>query len=162
MDNFTIFNLQILAAFLMVIFGLRWFILPKVSKLPIHEALIPFVFLQGIRYLGSMFMVDNQIYDEFPKDLAFTIGAWDYSVAILAIITTYALRVKWKYAIPLVWIFNLWGFADLMTALPQASAQEFYNYDIGGIWWMSVIIGPITIISHIYIFIRLFKNLRKK
>lgn len=161
MDNFTIFNLQTLAGFLMVFLGLRWFILPRVSKLPIREALIPFVFLHGIRYLGMMFMVDNQIYDEFPKDLAFTIGIWDYSVAILALITTYALKVNWKYAVPLVWIFNLWGFADLMTALPQASAQEFYNYDIGGIWWMSVIVGPITIISHIYIFIRLFKNLKK-
>lgn len=161
MDNFTIFNLQLLAAFLMVIFGLRWFILPKVSQLPIRDALIPFVFIHAIRYLGMMFMVDNQIYDEFPKDLAFTIGVWDYSVAILALITTYALKVKWKYAIPLVWIFNIWGFADLMTALPQASAQEFYNYDIGGIWWMSIIVGPITIISHIYIFIRLFKILKK-
>lgn len=109
-----------------------------------------------------MFMVDNQIYDEFPKDLAFTIGIWDYSVSILAIVTTYALKVKWKYSIPLVWFFNIWGFADLMTALPQASALEFYNFDIGGIWWMSVIIGPITIISHLYIFIRLFKNWRKK
>lgn len=108
-----------------------------------------------------MFMVDNQIYDEFPKDLAFTIGVWDYSVAILALITTYALKIKWKFAIPLVWIFNIWGFADLMTALPKSSALEFYNYVIGGIWWMSII-GPITMIRHIYIFIRLFKNLKNK
>lgn len=161
MNNFTIFNLQTLAAFLMFYLAFRWFVLPKVKNLPIQDALIPFVFLQGIRYLGTMFMVDNQIYDEFPKDLAFTIGLWDYSVSILALITTYALKTNWKFAVPLVWIFNVWGFADLLNALPKASALEFYNYDIGGIWWMSVIVGPITIISHIYIFIRLFKNLRK-
>ncbi len=160
MDNFTIFNLQTLAAFLTAYLALRWFILPKVSKLPIHEALIPFVFVQAIRYLGMMFMVDNQIYDAFPTNLAHTIGLWDYSVSILALITTYALKISWKYAIPLVWVFNIWGFVDLLTALPQVSALEFYNYDIGGIWWMSVIVGPITIVSHIYIFGRLFKNFR--
>ncbi|MEM1320512.1 MAG: hypothetical protein AAGG75_09655 [Bacteroidota bacterium] len=158
MDNFTILNLQNFAAFLMTFLGLKWWVFPRVANLSIHKALIPFVFLHSIRYLGMMFMVEHQIYDEFPKDVATVIGLWDYTTAILAIITTYALRVEWKFAIPLVWFFNIFGFMDLVNAFPNVFGLEFYNYDIGGIWFMFIIVGPFTMISHLYIFYRLFKN----
>lgn len=155
MDNFTILNMQAFAGLISFYLAFKWWVFPKLSNLSIHDALLPMVFIHSLRFLGMAFMVDTQVYDDFPDDLALTIGIWDYSTAIFAIITAIALKNKWKYAIPLVWIFNIFGFTDLIVAFPKVFGIEFYNYDLGTMWWAFVTIGIINVISHIYIFYRL-------
>jgi hypothetical protein len=162
MDNFTIINLQALTGSVAIFIGFKYWIQPKISKLSIHEALLPFVFLNTFRYLGLSFMAKEQFYDGFPTEFLTTVGLWDLATAILAIITTIALKNKWKFAIPLVWIFNIVGFADLITAFPQFFGLKLYDQNLGFIWLMFVTYGLTTFMSHIYIFIRLIKNLRKK
>lgn len=160
MDNFTIINIQALVGTISIIIGYSYWIKPRVSKLPIHEALLPFVFLNTFRYLGLTFMAKEQFYDGFPTDFLTTVGLLDLSTAILAIISVVALKNKWRFAIPLVWIFNIVGFGDLITAFPQFFGYELYNQNLGFIWLMFVTYGLATFLSHIYIFIRLFKNLK--
>lgn len=157
MDNFTILNMQAGAGLITFYLTFRWYVFPRLAKLSIHDALLPMVLIHGLRYLGMVFMVDTQVYDDFPDDLAFTVGMWDYSTAILAIVTAIALKNKWKYVIPLVWVFNLVGFTDLLVAFPQVFGIQFYNYDLGTMWWAFVTLGIVNVISHIYIFYRLFK-----
>src|SRR6056297_4342025 len=162
MDNFTIINLQALTGSVAIYLGFRYWIQPKVSKLSIHEALLPFVFLNTFRYLGLSFMAKEQFYDGFPTEFLTTVGLLDFTTALLAIITAFALKNKWSFAIPLVWIFNIVGFGDLITAFPQFFGLELYNHNLGIIWLMFVTYGLGAFLSHIYIFIRLFKNLKKK
>jgi len=162
LDNFTIFNMQTITGLLTFYFAFKWFVFPKLAKLSIYDALVPMVLIHGLRYLGMVFMVDTQVYDDFPDDLAFTVGMWDYATAILAVITAFALRNKWKYAIALTWVFNIFGFTDLIVAFPQVFEIEFYNYDLGTMWWAFTTIGVVNMISHFYIFSRLIRNLKKK
>ena len=162
MDNFTIINLQALTGTTAIIIGFRYWIQPRISKLPVQEALLPFVFLNTFRYLGLTFMAKEQFYDGFPAEFLTTVGLLDLTTAILAIIATIALKNKWSLAIPLVWIFNLVGFGDLITAFPQFFGLELYNQNLGFIWLMFVTYGLATFLSHIFIFILLIKNLKKK
>ena len=162
MDNFTIINLQALTGTTAIIIGFRYWIQPRISKLPVQEALLPFVFLNTFRYLGLTFMAKEQFYDGFPAEFLTTVGLLDLITAILAIIATIALKNKWSLAIPLVWIFNLVGFGDLITAFPQFFGLELYNQNLGFIWLMFVTYGLVTFLSHIFIFILLIKNLKKK
>ncbi len=162
MNNFIILNMQATAGLITFYLAFKWYVFPRLAKLSIHDALVPMVLIHGLRYLGMVFMVDTQVYDAFPDDLAFTVGIWDYSTAILAIITAIALKNKWRYAIPLTWVFNIFGFTDLLVAFPQVFGIEFYNYDIGTMWWAFVTIGVVNVISHIYIFGRLFEHLKNK
>jgi hypothetical protein len=157
MDNFAIINLQALTGTIAIIIGFRYWIQPRVSKLPIHEALLPFVFLNTFRYLGLSFMAKEQFYDGFPTEFLTTVGLWDLTTAILAIITTVALKTKWKFSIPLVWIFNIVGFADLVIAFPQFFGLKLYDQNLGFIWLMFVTYGLTTFLSHIYIFYRLLR-----
>jgi len=161
MDNFTIINLQALTGTFAIILGFRYWIQPRISKLPIHEALLPFVFLNTFRYLGLTFMAKEQFYDGFPEEFLTTVGLLDLTTAILAIISFIALKNKWRYAISLVWVFNIVGFGDLITAFPQFFGLKLYDQNLGFIWLMFVTYGLATFLSHIYIFVRLFKNLKK-
>lgn len=154
--------MQTIAGLITFSLAFRWYVFPRLAILSIYDALIPMVLIHGLRYLGMAFMVDTQVYEAFPDDLAFIVGVWDFSTSILAIITAFSLKNKWKYAIPLTWVFNIFGFTDLLVAFPQVFAIEFYNYDLGTMWWAFTTIGVVNVISHIYIFIRLIKNLRDK
>jgi hypothetical protein len=162
MDNFTIINLQALTGTIAIILGFKYWIHPRISKLPINEALLPLVFLNTFRYLGLSFMAKEQFYDGFPQDFLTTVGLLDFTTAILAIISFVALKNKWRFAILLVWIFNVVGFGDLITAFPQFFGLKLYDQDLGFIWLMFITYGLAAFLSHIYIFIRLFKNLKTK
>jgi hypothetical protein len=107
-------------------------------------------------------MAKEQFYDGFPQDFLTTVGLLDFTTAILAIISFVALKNKWRFAILLVWIFNVVGFGDLITAFPQFFGLKLYDQDLGFIWLMFITYGLAAFLSHIYIFIRLFKNLKTK
>lgn len=162
MDNFIIINLQAIIGSISIIIGFNWWIKPRLAKLSIHDALLPFVFLNAFRYLGLSFMAKEQFYDGFPSEFLNTVGIWDMSTAILAIITAIALKNRWSFAIPLVWVFNIVGFTDLVVAFPQFFGLKLYDHDLGFIWLTFVTYGLAAFLSHIYIFIRLIKNFRKK
>lgn len=162
MDNFLIINLQAVIGSIAIILGFNLWIKPRIANLSLQDALLPFVFLNTFRYLGLTFMAKEQFYGGFPSEFLTTVGLWDMTTAILAIIAVLALKGKWKFAIPLVWIFNIVGFTDLLTAFPQFFGLELYNHDLGIIWLTFVTYGLAAFLSHIYIFIRLVKNLRNK
>lgn len=162
LDNFLIINIQAIIGTVSLILGFKIWIQPRIAKLSLHEALLPFVFLNTFRYLGLSFMAKEQFYDGFPIEFLTTVGIWDMSTAVLAIIACIALKNKWKFSIATVWVFNIVGFADLITAFPQFFSLKLYDYNLGFIWLMFVTYGLATLLSHIYIFIRLFKNLRNK
>jgi hypothetical protein len=107
-------------------------------------------------------MTEEQFYNGFPTEFLTTVGLLDFTTSLLAIVSLIALKNKWSFSIPLVWIFNLVGFGDLITAFPQFFGLELYNQNLGFIWLMFVTYGLSTFLSHIYIFIRLFKGLKKK
>ncbi len=162
MDNFIIINLQAIIGTISITLAFNWWIKPRITNLSIQDALLPFVFLNTFRYLGLSFMAKEQFYDGFPSDFLTTVGIWDLSTAVLAVIAAIALKSKWSFAIPLVWVFNIVGFSDLITAFPQFFGNKLYDHDLGFIWLMFVTYGLATFLSHIYIFIRLIKNLRMK
>lgn len=162
MDNFIIINLQAIIGTISIILAFNWWIKPRIANLSIQDALLPFVFLNTFRYLGLSFMTKEQFYDGFPTDFLTTVGLWDLSTAILAVIAAIALKRKWSFAIALVWVINIVGFTDLITAFPQFFGLKLYDHDLGFIWLMFVTYGLATFLSHIYIFTRLIKNLRSK
>ena len=160
MDNFTIINLQALVGTVTLFVVFKWWIQPRLANLSINDALLPFVFLNSFRYLGLSFMAKEQMYDGFPADFLMQVGLWDFATAVLALITALTLKSRWKFAIPLVWFFNLFGFADLLTAFPKFFSLKLYDQNLGFIWLMFVTYGLAAFLSHIYIFSKLIKNLR--
>ena len=160
MDNFTIINLQALVGTVTLFVVFKWWIQPRLANLSINDALLPFVFLNSFRYLGLSFMTKEQMYDGFPADFLMQVGLWDFATAVLALITAFTLKSRWKFAIPLVWVFNIFGFADLITAFPKFFSLELYDQNLGFIWLMFVTYGLAAFLSHIYIFSKLIKNLR--
>jgi hypothetical protein len=161
MNNFLIINLQALLGSITIVLAFRWWVHPRIASLPIEAALLPLVFIHCFRYLGLSFMAKEQFYSGFPSAFLATTGLWDLATSVLAIVTAIALKQQWRFAVPLAWAFNVFGFADLVVAFPQFFSLRLYDYNLGFIWLMFVTYGLLAFLSHLYIFYRLFQNFRK-
>jgi len=49
---------------------------------------------------------------------------------------------------PLVWVFNLWGTADLLYAFYQGNAVGFAPGQLGAAYFIPTVIVPLLLITH--------------
>jgi hypothetical protein len=54
---------------------------------------------------------------ELPRDFLSNAAYGDLIAAALALASIFALRSNWRVAVSLVWVFNTWGFVDLLNGL---------------------------------------------
>src|SRR5262245_14443459 len=90
---------------------------PMLRSLPRERALAPLLTLHTFRFVGLAFLVPGVVGPELPAAFARPAAYGDLTAAILAWIALAALRTPVGAA--MVWLFNLWGTADLLYA--------FYN-----------------------------------
>jgi len=92
-----------------------------------------------------------------PEGFAAATAYGDLISGLLAILAVIALKGRWSLAIPLVWIFNIVGTADLFSALRQADAVP----DLGGVWYIPTFVVPLLLVTHFMVFARLLKRSEK-
>src|SRR6516165_9879996 len=82
-----------------------------------EEALIwlvaPHMFL---RFIGIGFLIPGVVSGALPKAWAIPAAYGDLIAGLLAIVATVAMAKTAAWAIMAVWIFNIWGAADLLFA----------------------------------------------
>ncbi len=58
-----------------------------------------------------------------------------------------ALRARWRHARVLVWIFSVFGSADLALALLQAARLEAASH-LAGQWYVPALGVPLMLVTH--------------
>lgn len=151
MQPLAIFGLQL--ALSLVVYGLfaKWYVAPWLAEKPIHQALVPLVFPHALRHVGLLFLVPGVVAQPLPTFFANTVAYGDLVSGLLALSSLVALRVRWSFSLPLVWLFNIVGTADLLNALRQADAVP----DLGATWYIPTFWVPILLVTHLMIFVRL-------
>jgi hypothetical protein len=86
-------------------------------------------------------------------------AAWgDFAAAILALLSIAALTWRWSFAIPLVWIFNLWGTIDLLYAYYNGIMLEIEPGLFGAAFYIPTMIVPPLLVIHALIFLILLRK----
>src|SRR5215475_195129 len=119
MDVLALFGLSILLSF--VAFGLvtKLYIWPRLRTLERGDALLPLVVFHTFRFVGLSFLVSGVVSSSLPLALAAPAAYGDLIATILALAATLALSRRSSFATVLVWLFNIWGTADLLFAYYQ-------------------------------------------
>lgn len=129
------------------------YIWPAVSKRERAEALRPILVLHGFRYIGMMFLVPGVVSAEIA-DTAFARGIayGDLLSATLAFIALAALRSR--FAVPLVWLFNIVGTFDLLNAFYQGNAISLANAPgaLGAAYFIPIFGVPLLLVTHFLVF----------
>ena len=152
MSNAAIFWLQLIAS--CGVFGLiaAWYLWPLLNKLSRNNALIALLFVHVFRYVGMTLLVSYMIDQTLPKEFVSSAAYGDLLEAALALVSIFALRSNWRFAVPLVWAANVWGFADLLNGVRGVVQLNVPAFDLGSIWFIYTFYAPVVIVSHVMIF----------
>lgn len=148
-----IFGLSILGSLLSSIVIAALFVWPWLRTTNAEQALIwlvaPHMFL---RFIGLSFLLPGVVSPSLPKAWAGPAAYGDFIAGILAIITTVALAHAATWAIAAVWIFNIWGAADLLYAFYQGARIRLDPGSLGASFYIVTAIVPPLLVSHALIF----------
>lgn len=152
-----IFLLQFAMSLAVFALAALWYAAPwlatKATPVVFAILLLPHAF----RHIGMSFLVPNLNIDGMPEGFALSAGYGDLASAVLAIAALAALRWSMRLAIPLIWLFNIVGTADLMNALRQIEAIAHF----GPTWFIPTFLVPLLLVTHAMIFARLLKGERR-
>ena len=79
-------------------------------------------------------------------------GYGDFVAGILAIIATIALAKHASSAIAAVWVFNVWGAADLLFAFYSGLHAQLQPGTLGAAFYLLTAIVPPLLVSHFLVF----------
>ena len=105
-----------------------------------------------LRFIGLSFLVPGVVSPSLPRAWAVPAGYGDFVAGILAIIATTALANAAAWAIGAVWIFNVWGAADLLFALYNGARIRLEPGSLGAGFYIITAIVPPLLVSHALIF----------
>ncbi len=104
---------------------------PALRNQPRARALRPLLLLHSFRFMGLAFLVPGVVSQALPGAFARPAAYGDLIAAVLALRALAGLQGR--QGIGLVWVFNLWGSADLLFAFYQGSDR---CRDLGQATWV--------------------------
>ncbi len=135
------------------------YVWPRLRTMNRDQALVvlvaPHMFL---RFIGLSFLVPGVVAPSLPGAFAVPAAYGDFAAGILAIIATLALAKRAHWAISAVWLFNIWGAADLLFAIYQGPHLQIDPGALGAAFYIPTAIVPPLLVTHFLIFRLLFRQ----
>jgi hypothetical protein len=124
---------------------------PALRRLSRPDALRPILLLHGFRFIGLAFVVPGVASPELPSGFAVPAAYGDLVAAVLALLAFAALRSG--LGIALVWVFNLWGSADLLHAYYQGRfGVGVEPGQLGAAYFIPTVVVPLLLVTHVIVF----------
>jgi len=119
MNSLPLFGLSVLMSF--VAFGIvtGTYIWPRLRMARREEALIALTVPHTFRFIGLSFLIPGVVSPSLPSAFSFPAAYGDLVAAILAVLTVWSLSARVRFATSMVWVLNIWGTVDLLTAFYQ-------------------------------------------
>ncbi|HKV24123.1 MAG TPA: hypothetical protein VJN93_05985 [Candidatus Acidoferrum sp.] len=110
------------------------------------DALRPLLILHSFRYIGLAFLIPGVVSPDLPAAFAHSAGYGDLIAATLALLSL--LSLPRGVGVATAWIFNLWGFADILNAFYQANHAGLLAGQLGAAYFLPTLIVPLLLITH--------------
>ena len=135
----------------------RIYLLPQLSRIRPQQVLLPILLLHSTRHLGMMFLTRGATYPGLPAEFAHSAAFGDLITAAIAFVSIPLVLRNSALAKPAVWLFNIVGTIDLITAITTAT---IYNAPVamGPAYWIPAFWVPLLLVTHYVTFIVLWKH----
>jgi hypothetical protein len=158
MNNITIFWMQLLTSICVFTIVAVWYVWPALAKRSRNSALIPLLWVHVPRYVGMTLLVPGMVDPKLPGEFLSAAAYGDLLEAALALASIFALRSNWRFAVPLVWVTNTWGFVDLLNGVRGVLHLNVPSFDLATFWYVYTFYAPLVLVSHLMIFVILIKS----
>jgi hypothetical protein len=161
--NFNLpFVLSVVGAFLTSSVVAYVYVWPAIRAMPRYEALRLLAAFHAFRFLGMNFLVSGFVSSELNSDFANKVGWGDFIAAALALVSMAALSRSWSTAIPIVWIFNIWGALDLLNAYYMGVTNIGNPGLFGAGIYIPALYVPLLLVGHVLAFMILMRAWSEK
>ena len=135
-------------AFSFIVWGIvaARYIWPELRHKRRAEALQPVLILHSFRFLGLATLVPGVVSPDLPAAFARPEAYGDFIAAMLALLAL--LLLPRGAGVVVAWIFNVWGFADLLNAFYQGNAAGLLAGQLGATYWIPTLFVPLLLITH--------------
>jgi hypothetical protein len=158
MDSNALFGLAILMNFVALGIVTKVYLWPRLRVMPRTDALVALVIPHTFRFLGLSFLIPGVVSPSLSPAFAVPAAYGDLVAAILAGIATLALSARASSAIPLVWVFSVWGTLDLLHAIYQGQIGVGIDPgSLGAAFFIPAVIVPALLLLHGLIFWQLLR-----
>jgi len=127
----------------------RWYVAPRLARLPRDIALQPLLAVHTFRYIGLVFLAPAAA-PSLAQSFAVPAGLGTAIAGVLALVSIALLRARSRFAIPLIWIFSVEGLADFANAFVQARSATVVS-ELGAAYYVPIVIVPAAVIAHLMI-----------
>jgi hypothetical protein len=149
----ALFGISVLMSF--VGFGIvsKLYIWPRLSIMSREKALIALLVPHMFRFVGLSLLIPGVVSPSLSPAFAAPAAYGDLVAAVLAIVATWALSARAFFAIPAVWVFNVWGAADLLYAFYQGQiGVRIGPGSLGAAYFIPTVVVPPLLVTHGLIF----------
>jgi hypothetical protein len=157
----ALYGLSILMSF--VAFGVltMLYIWPRLRIWERDDAVAALIAPHMFRFIGLSFLVPGVVSPSLPRAFAVPAAYGDLVAAILAVAATIAISRRASLASLLVWLFNVWGAADLLFAFYEGQSIQLDPRMLGAAFFIPTAIVPLLLITHGLIFWLLLRPRRQ-
>jgi hypothetical protein len=135
------------------------YIWPRMRKLPLSDAVRPILHIHLFRYFGLAFFVPGVVGTHLPAAFAAPAAFGDLVATALAWVALFAENSR--YSRIAIWVFGLWGSADLLFAYYQGALGVGVDPAwLGATWFIPTFAVPFLLWTHVLIFARLLNGSR--
>lgn len=153
MNSGALFGLSVLMNFVASGIVTKLYIWPRLREMSREEALLPLVVPHMFRFVGLSFLVPGVVSASLSPDFARPAAYGDLGAALLAVIAVLALSARASWALPIVWVFNLWGTLDLLYAIYQGEiGVRIGPGSLGAAFYIPTVLVPPLLITHALMF----------
>src|SRR6266849_2775172 len=154
---YRILTLNLVANTAIFYLAARIYLLPLLPRLRPQAVLVPILLLHSMRHLGMMFLTRGATYPGLSTYFAYPAAFGDLITAALALIAIPFVIRGSSLAKLAVWVFNIFGTADLLLAITLAT---IFNApaSLGPSYWIPAFWVPSLLVTHYITFLLLRRN----
>ncbi len=160
MPPIVLFSIQFTLSLLVYACIAFWYVAPRLSQMQREAALAPLLWVHAFRIVGGTILAPGAVEAAVPMDFRVMIGYGDLATAFLALVALIALRLRFRGAIPLVWLCIGVGLLDTVNAIIQSLRYSVFNYALGVNWVIVTLYVPALLVSSLLIFMQLLSSRR--
>jgi len=150
MPPLALFGISIAFSFIAWGILVARYLWPELRRQSRADALRPLILLHCFRFVGLSFLVPGVVSPDLPSAWALPAAYGDLIAAVLALLALAVLRSR--LGIASVWVFNLWGSADLLYAFYQGNQIGLEPGQLGAAFFIVTVLVPLLLITHGLVF----------
>lgn len=133
------------------------YLLPLIPRVQPQQILVPILLLHSTRHLGMMFLTRGATFPGLPSEFACPAAFGDLITAVLAFAAIPLVLRGSVLAKPMVWLFNILGTIDLLTAITLATIHNA-PIAMGPAYWIPAVAVPLLLVTHYVTFVLLLRG----